>query len=172
VQTVYPNANEWYFNNPFYFSLTSNTTLIKGAVQPTINVEVVNFFGIAVSSRVLNGLWMDFIIVVIFYWYLNNFGLWLLNKPFKIVMSEKTRLLVSQVNPHADERILATQLRSELPQFRFYKVLKTQTFTNFQILLILVFILTTIAAHTVISLGYFIFAMLLSIVAIDLFKKP
>ena len=61
-----------------------------------INTDVCNFFGISVSGRTLNGLWIDFFVVVLMYIYLNNAGLWLLEVPFKVISSEKTLELVDR----------------------------------------------------------------------------
>ena len=55
--------------------------------MPLINTDVCNFFGISVSGRTLNGLWIDFFVVVLMYIYLNNAGLWLLEIPFKVISS-------------------------------------------------------------------------------------
>ena len=52
-----------------------------------IQVYVCNFFGISVAGRTLNGMWLEFMVVVIMYVYLNNFNMWLLKKPVKIVDS-------------------------------------------------------------------------------------
>ena len=64
--------------------------------MPLINTDVCNFFGISVSGRTLNGLWIDFFVVVLMYIYLNNAGLWLLEVPFKVISSEKTLELVDR----------------------------------------------------------------------------
>jgi hypothetical protein len=53
-------------------------------------VGVLNFFAIAVGGRVLNGMWIDLIVVVIMYVYLNNLNLWVINKPYKVELSKET----------------------------------------------------------------------------------
>jgi len=85
-ETVYPNPNNYYFATPWYFKATSQQ--FDGA--PKVNVGVLNFLSIAVGGRVLNGMWIDFIVVVIMYVYLNNLNLWLINKPYKVELSQKT----------------------------------------------------------------------------------
>ncbi len=86
AETVYPNPSNYYFAMPWYFKATSQQ--FDG--EPEVNVGVLNFFAIAVGGRVLNGMWIDLIVVVIMYVYLNNLNLWLINKPYKVELSQKT----------------------------------------------------------------------------------
>lgn len=77
VSTVYPNPTNWFLSNPWYFDATNE---VSDRGEPKITVKVCNFFGIPVAGRMLNGMWIDFLVVVIMYFYLNNYNMWLLNK--------------------------------------------------------------------------------------------
>jgi hypothetical protein len=99
--TVYPNQQQLYYATPWYFKVTTNTTVVnttleQNATLPIINVEVLNFLGIAVSGRILNGIWIDFIVVSMMYIFLNNFNYWMVIKPIKIVDSHKTNDLLTK----------------------------------------------------------------------------
>lgn len=48
------------------------------------------------GNRLLNGIWIDFLVVVLMYVYLNNLNLWLINKDYKIELSHKTIDLARQ----------------------------------------------------------------------------
>lgn len=102
---VYPNMDQLYEPVPWYFNVTQNSTTfidvrkgeeISDITLPVVNVEVLNFFGIAVSNRILNGMWFDFTVVQMMYFFLNGFNLWLIVRPIKIVNSKKTEELLEQ----------------------------------------------------------------------------
>lgn len=61
---------------------------------PEITVSLFEFFGVAVAHRSLNGIWIDFSVVMLMWIYLNNFSFWIIKKDFKIVKSERTRELL------------------------------------------------------------------------------
>jgi hypothetical protein len=86
---VYPNLDNQYFYMPFYFSLSSDKRAPNpqnpNVTVPYVNVEMLSFFGIAVSGRILNGVWIDFVVAQMMWFLLNGFNLWLIVKPIKIV---------------------------------------------------------------------------------------
>jgi biopolymer transport protein ExbD len=64
---------------------------VKFTPDEVAQFSLIEDFGVPVSGRILNGLWLDFLVVVIMHIYLNNFSLWIINKPYKIIISEKTK---------------------------------------------------------------------------------
>jgi hypothetical protein len=95
VNNVYPNQEFYYFNIPICFSLSSNYTTVPtlGDVK-TVNLRTLNFYSTDLENKPLNGLWIDFMVTVLIYFYLNSFNFWLVSTPHKIVPSERTQELV------------------------------------------------------------------------------
>jgi len=60
----------------------------------SVDLKTLSFYGIDLESQSLNGLWIDFTVTVLIYFYLNAFNCWLVAIPHKIVYSERTKELV------------------------------------------------------------------------------
>jgi hypothetical protein len=65
--------------------------------MPQITVSVFEFFGVPVSGRSLNGVWIDFTVVMLMWIYLNNYSFWILKKDFKIEKSHRTIELLEEL---------------------------------------------------------------------------
>jgi len=61
-----------------------------------INTGWYTFFSIFVGSRRLNGIWIDYIITTLLFFFLNIYNFWLLNEPHKIYQSKTTKTLIRQ----------------------------------------------------------------------------
>jgi hypothetical protein len=178
--TVYPNQQQLYYATPWYFKVTTNTTVVnttleQNATLPIINVEVLNFLGIAVSGRILNGIWIDFIVVSMMYIFLNNFNYWMVIKPIKIVDSHKTNDLLTKYrmlknNLKMTNKQQKTALISEYKTDRLIKKVLETVYTDWNLLLIVFFILASIAGNSFIAFGYFIFGMVLIHLSRDYFR--
>ena len=92
VDNVYPNQQFYYFNIPICFALSTNTTAVDpvGTLVKSVDLKTLSFYSIDLTSQSLNGLWIDFMVTVLIYFYLNAFNCWLVAIPHKIVCSERT----------------------------------------------------------------------------------
>lgn len=61
---VYPSENKYYYSIPWYFEVTRKTIDKNGTLLPLIDVSFYEFFGISVAGRTLNGIWIDFIVLM------------------------------------------------------------------------------------------------------------
>ncbi len=93
VNNVYPNQQYYYYNIPICFTLSTNyTTIDPGAQQvKSVDLKTLSFYSIDLNSKSVNGLWIDFMVTVLIYFYLNAFNFWLVATPHKIVLSERTQ---------------------------------------------------------------------------------
>jgi hypothetical protein len=110
---------------------------------PQINIAVFQFFGISVGPRQLNGLWLDFSVVIFMFMYLNNFSIWIIKKEFKIVPSQTTETLLleyarlqQRLEP-VDCRDVARELKEERSRVRAFKWASEAMYTNFALMTIL-----------------------------------
>jgi hypothetical protein len=53
-------------------------------------MRTLSFYGITFDKTPLKGLWFDFMVTVLIYFYLTFFNFWLVTTPHKIVPSERT----------------------------------------------------------------------------------
>lgn len=92
IYNVYPNQQYYYFNIPICFALSQNLTSIAPNAPPvkTVNLELFSFYGLDLQSDSFEGLWVDFLITVLIYFYLNSFNFWLVATPHKVVISQRT----------------------------------------------------------------------------------
>jgi len=114
---------------------------------------------------------MDFAIVMLMYFYLNNYSIWIIKKDFKIVRSEKTESLLLEYQTllmpfgintgefNANE--LARELKNEKSRIRLFNFLSEILYTNFALIMIFFLMLTSVFSLNYIALGYFIFSMIL-----------
>ena len=113
-----------YFNDPWYFNVTSASNQSVTPPEPEITVSTVYFWGIDVAGRQLSGMWIDFSVVMILYFYLNNFSFWIIKKDFKIVYSEKTKELIQRyrelkrIGPECTFQQIAKEIKQERTVFR------------------------------------------------------
>ena len=114
---------------------------------------------------------MDFAVVMLMYFYLNNYSIWIIKKDFKIVRSEKTeRLLLeyqSLLMPFGmntgefNAKELARELKNERSRIRLFNFMCEILYTNFALIMIFFLMLTSVFSLNYIALGYFIFSMIL-----------
>lgn len=136
-----------------------------------IDVKVFEYFGVPVENRKLNGMWLDFAVVMLMYFYLNNYSIWIIKKDFKIVRSEKTERLLLEYQTllmpfginigdfNANE--LARELKNERSSYRLFNFMCENLYTNFALIMIFFLMLTSVFSLNYIALGYFIFSMIL-----------
>lgn len=120
------------------------------------------------GNRKLNGIWIDFIITAMLYFYLNLYNLWLIQEPHKIYTSEKTNELIRQHDSLvrnqtiiADDKALRKELQNEILSCRLTMSLSSAIYTNFGLMMIMFILFISIFSKSVLSFGYFIFCMLL-----------
>lgn len=170
---VYPNPSQYFFNIPWEFRVTEQT--YQGL--PQISIAVFQFFGVSVGPRQLNGLWLDFSVVIFMFVYLNNFSIWIIKKEFKIVPSQATETLLLeyarlQQRPEpVDCRDVARELKEERSRVRVFKWASEAMYTNFALVTILFLLLTSVFSHNLIALGYFVFSMVLVFNYRNFFKQ-
>jgi len=116
-------------------------------------------------------MWMDFAVVMLMYFYLNNYSIWIIKKDFKIVRSEKTERLLLEYQTllmpfgintgefNANE--LARELKNERSRIRLFNFMCEILYTNFALIMIFFLMLTSVFSLNYIALGYFIFSMIL-----------
>jgi hypothetical protein len=116
-------------------------------------------------------MWMDFAVVMLMYFYLNNYSIWIIKKDFKIVRSEKTERLLLEYQTllmpfgintgefNANE--LAKELKNERSRIRLFNFMCEILYTNFALIMIFFLMLTSVFSLNYIALGYFIFSMIL-----------
>ncbi len=114
---------------------------------------------------------MDFAVVMLMYFYLNNYSIWIIKKDFKIVRSEKTERLLLEYQTllmpfgintgdfNANE--LARELKNERSRIRLFNFMCEILYTNFALIMIFFLMLTSVFSLNYIALGYFIFSMIL-----------
>lgn len=114
---------------------------------------------------------MDFSVVMLMYFYLNNYSIWIIKKDFKIVRSEKTERLLLEYQTllmpfgintgefNANE--LARELKNERSRIRLFNFMCEILYTNFALIMIFFLMLTSVFSLNYIALGYFIFSMIL-----------
>lgn len=100
--------------------------------------------------------------------FLNLYNLWLLQEPIKIVPSSNTNQLIKEYYDIQSGKglsrgpnLLRRELSDEISQNQVVKSLSEMLYTNFSLLLIMFILFISIFAKSVLSLGYFIFSMLL-----------
>lgn len=83
-------------------------------------MRTLNFYSVDLDNSPLNGLWIDFAITVLIYFYLNSFNFWLVSNPHKIIKSDRTRELVkiylqgqSDTNEKKDWKEIHAELKGE-----------------------------------------------------------
>jgi len=116
-------------------------------------------------------MWMDFAVVMLMYFYLNNYSIWIIKKDFKIVRSDKTERLLLEYQTllmpfgintgefNANE--LARELKNERSRIRLFNFMCEILYTNFALIMIFFLMLTSVFSLNYIALGYFIFSMIL-----------
>ena len=114
---------------------------------------------------------MDFAVVMLMYFYLNNYSIWIIKKDFKIVRSDKTERLLLEYQTllmpfgintgefNANE--LARELKNERSRIRLFNFMCEILYTNFALIMIFFLMLTSVFSLNYIALGYFIFSMIL-----------
>jgi len=116
-------------------------------------------------------MWMDFTVVMLMYFYLNNYSIWIIKKDFKIVRSEKTQRLLLEyqtlLTPFGmnsgefNAKELAKELQNERSMIRLFNFLCEILYTNFALIMIFFLMLTSVFSLNYIALGYFFFSMIL-----------
>lgn len=48
------------------------------------------------SGKILNGIWIDFTVVMLMWVYLNNYSFWIIKKDYKIIKSQRTIDLLNE----------------------------------------------------------------------------
>jgi len=134
-----------------------------------------NFVGIAVSGRILNGIWIDFIVVQIMFLIANNFYFWMVSSPVKIVDSPLTDQLLKQYRLLKNNQKMSNKqqkaiLISEFKSDRSIKFVLKAMYMDWNLFLIVFFILASIAGNSIIAFGYFLFGMVLIHLSRDYFQ--
>lgn len=116
-------------------------------------------------------MWMDFTVVMLMYFYLNNYSIWIIKKDFKIVRSEKTQRLLLEyqtlLTPFGmnsgefNAKELARELQNERSMIRLFNFFCEILYTNFALIMIFFLMLTSVFSLNYIALGYFFFSMIL-----------
>jgi hypothetical protein len=116
-------------------------------------------------------MWMDFTVVMLMYFYLNNYSIWIIKKDFKIVRSEKTQRLLLEyqtlLTPFGmnsgefNAKELAKELQNERSMIRLFNFMCEILYTNFALIMIFFLMLTSVFSLNYIALGYFFFSMIL-----------
>lgn len=116
-------------------------------------------------------MWMDFAVVMLMYFYLNNYSIWIIKKDFKIVRSEKTERLLLEYQTllmpfgintgEFNAKELARELKNERSRIRLFNFMCEILYTNFALIMIFFLMLTSVFSLNYIALGYFIFSMIL-----------
>ena len=88
--TVYPNEDTFFYNVPILLSFNATRNAQGKIIESEVNLNVTSYFCLDVERRKMNGLWLDYITTVLVSLYFNTTNLWLLFKPIKITLSEKT----------------------------------------------------------------------------------
>ena len=162
---VYPNNKYHYFYVPFYFYLTSNTTLVDGVSEPTVNLSMLDYFAVYVSPEKLNGMWFDFVVTLLVVLYLNFCNFWLLNKNLKITESQKTKALLdeyaSETQSKKPRKAIKLEILSEISYYRAFTAASRWLYCNFALVMICFTILVSILSRSLLSFGYFVFCMIL-----------
>jgi len=114
---------------------------------------------------------MDFTVVMLMYFYLNNYSIWIIKKDFKIVRSEKTQSLLLEyqtlLTPFGmnsgefNAKELAKELQNERSMIRLFNFMCEILYTNFALIMIFFLMLTSVFSLNYIALGYFFFSMIL-----------
>jgi len=114
---------------------------------------------------------MDFAVVMLMYFYLNNYSIWIIKKDFKIVRSEKTERLLLEYQTllmpfgintgEFNAKELARELKNERSRIRLFNFMCEILYTNFALIMIFFLMLTSVFSLNYIALGYFIFSMIL-----------
>ena len=114
---------------------------------------------------------MDFTVVMLMYFYLNNYSIWIIKKDFKIVRSEKTQRLLLEyqtlLTPFGmnsgefNAKELAKELQNERSMIRLFNFMCEILYTNFALIMIFFLMLTSVFSLNYIALGYFFFSMIL-----------
>jgi hypothetical protein len=63
-------------------------------VRPEIDISKYQFFSFFVDSERMNGMWIDFMILCVFYFYMAQFNCWFHSEAYKIMPSKKTEELM------------------------------------------------------------------------------
>lgn len=137
---------------------------------PTIQVSVFEFCGVPVSGKTLNGIWIDFTVVMLMWVYLNNYSFWIIKKDFKIIKSQRTLDLLNEywaLEANADKRLdtkeIAKQFNIENKMIRFLTALESDVYANFALIMITFLLITSVFSNNFVALGYFAFSMILII---------
>ena len=91
---VYPNEDAFYYNIPLIMSFNATRNETGKITASEVNLNVTSYFCMDIESRKMNGLWLDYIVTLLVSLYFNTTNLWILFKPVKITLSEKTQAML------------------------------------------------------------------------------
>lgn len=97
--TVYPNEEYFYFYIPVYFGYKEIAQAQAPTINYTVNLDVTTYFGFAADADRLNGMWIDYSVILTILFYFNFCNFWMLFQPTQIVRSQNTR---SEINEYIE----------------------------------------------------------------------
>lgn len=72
------------------FNATRNATTGQ-IIDSQVNLNTTSYYCLDVSSRKLDGLWLDYIVTLLVVVFFNTTNLWIIYKPVKIILSDQTK---------------------------------------------------------------------------------
>ena len=166
---VYPNKDDFFFNVPLImsFSVSKND---QNQWQGHVNVPEIAFWGFDLDTRKLNGIWIDFVMVIIVAFYLQICNFWVIFYPVKIELSrstiEKMKRYAELESERSGNRIKTIkQTKKDLKiQFGMSKTIREwqeNLFKTFPLYLITFTLAISIFNKSILSFGYIVFVMIL-----------
>lgn len=152
-----------------------NSTVTSNADIPPVNIQGIAFFGLTADFQKLNGMWIDFFVIVLILVYFNLFNFWLLFEPTEIVRSSQT---VADIKAYIDicnqlsqndgkgRRKLTTSRCIEDFNQQFTAVHYTNSmqkfiYTYYHLFMIAFLLVVSIFNGSLLSFGYFLACMYL-----------
>lgn len=91
---VYPNSEYFFFDIPVYFGYKN--VIDQQPIDYTVNLNVTTYLGFSADRGRLNGMWIDYSVILMVLFYFNFCNFWMLFQPTQIVRSATTKSDINQ----------------------------------------------------------------------------
>ena len=90
MSNTYPNSDHFYFAIPVMMSWNATRNDTGNIIDAYINLNVTSYAGFSPDASRLNGIWIDYVVILLVLVYFNFCNFWLLFKSSEIIRSETT----------------------------------------------------------------------------------